>query len=189
MKSGDSLYQDAIKQFAQAAHGHGTLENATGEAKLNNPLCGDRVRMQVALDAGRIAAIAHETKGCLLCRAAASLLGARAAGMDAAAVEVVSDELDAMLKDSAPIPVAWPELAMFVPARAHASRHRCVLLPFRALQAAMANVPEGTHRAGAGRSGGFAEHRSAPAKPAGCAKPAVETTAKTAGTDRGTQGA
>jgi len=30
---------------------------------------------------------------------------------------------------------------------------------------------------GAGRSGGFAEHCSAPAKPAGCAKPAVETTA------------
>jgi selenocysteine-specific elongation factor len=30
---------------------------------------------------------------------------------------------------------------------------------------------------GGGRSGGFAEHGSAPAQPAGCAKPAVETTA------------
>jgi hypothetical protein len=29
-------------------------------------------------------------------------------------------------------------------------------------------------KVGAGRSGGFAEHCSAPAKPAGCAKPAVE---------------
>jgi NifU-like protein involved in Fe-S cluster formation len=137
MNSGDSLYQDAIKQFAQAAHGHGTLVNATGEAKLNNPLCGDRVRMQVALDGGRIVAIAHETKGCLLCRAAAALLGVRAAGMDAAAVGAVGDELEAMLKENAPVPAAWPELVMFVPARAHASRHRCVLLPFRALQAAM----------------------------------------------------
>jgi nitrogen fixation NifU-like protein len=53
--------------------------------------------------------------------------------MDAAAVEVVSDELDAMLKGAAPNLAAWPELGMFVPARAHASRHRCVLLPFRAL--------------------------------------------------------
>ncbi|NJD34898.1 MAG: redoxin domain-containing protein [Betaproteobacteria bacterium] len=35
---------------------------------------------------------------------------------------------------------------------------------------------------GAGRSGGFAEHCSAPAQPAGCAKPAVETTAKGAPT-------
>ena len=137
MNTGDSLYQDAIKQFAQAAHGHGTLEHATGEARLSNPLCGDRVRMQLALDAGRIAAIAHETRGCLLCRAAAALIGARATGMDAAAVGAVGDELDAMLKGAAPGPAAWPELAMFVPARAHASRHRCVLLPFRALSDAL----------------------------------------------------
>jgi nitrogen fixation NifU-like protein len=130
------------------------LKRPRGEATLNNPLCGDRVRMQVGSHGGRIAGIAHQTRGCLLCRAAASLLGARAAGMDAAAVEAVSGELDAMLKGAAPIPAAWPELAMFVPARAHASRHRCVLLPFRALidalRAAGAKVPEGTHRAGAG---------------------------------------
>ena len=142
MNTGDSLYQDAIKQFAQAAHGHGTLENATGEARLSNPLCGDRVRMQLALDAGRIAAIAHETRGCLLCRAAAALIGARATGMDAAAVEAVGDELDAMLKGVAPVPAAWPELAMFVPARAHPRRHRCVLLPFRALSDALRQAAE-----------------------------------------------
>lgn len=137
MNSVDLLYQDAIKEFARAAHGHGVLENATGEAKLDNPLCGDRVRMQVALHGGHIIAVAHETKGCLLCLAAASLLGARAAGMDAAAVETISGELEAMLKSAGPVPAAWPELTMFVPARAHASRHRCVLLPFRALQAAV----------------------------------------------------
>jgi nitrogen fixation NifU-like protein len=133
MNDSNSLYQDAIKQFAQAAHGEGQLDDATGEAKLNNPLCGDRVSMQVALESGRIAAIAHQTRGCLLCRAAASLLGARAAGMDAATVAALADELDAMLKGAASVPYAWPELAMFAPAGAHASRHRCVLLPFRAL--------------------------------------------------------
>ena len=143
MNGSDSLYQEAIKQFAQAAHGQGQLENATGEAKLNNPLCGDRVRMQVRLESGCIAAIAHETRGCLLCRAAASLLGARAVGMDAAAVEALAGELEAMLKGAAPFPDSWPELAMFAPARTHASRHRCVLLPFGALQAAMRKVGAG----------------------------------------------
>ena len=143
MNDANALYQDAIKQMAQAAHGHGQLESAHGEARLDNPLCGDRVRMQVALDSGRISAVAHQTKGCLLCRAAASLLGARAVGQDAAAIEAVADELDAMLKGAAPGPAAWPELAMFVPARAYASRHRCVLLPFRALQAALGKVAAG----------------------------------------------
>ena len=158
MNDTSALYQDAIKQLAQAAHGHGQLESAMGEARLDNPLCGDRVSMQVALDSGRITAIAHQTKGCLLCRAAASLLGARAVGQDAAAIESVAGGLEAMLKGAAPIPAAWPELAMFIPARAYASRHRCVLLPFRALQAALGKVPEGTHRAGAGATANIAEN-------------------------------
>jgi NifU-like protein involved in Fe-S cluster formation len=144
MSDPDSLYQDAIKQFARAAHGHGQLENAAGEAKLSNPLCGDRVRMQVALDGGRIAAIAHDTRGCLLCRAAAALIGIRAAGQDAAAMDAVTDALDAMLKGVAPTPVAWPELTMFEPARGYPSRHKCVLLPFRALQAALRNAVAAT---------------------------------------------
>jgi len=137
MNDGSGLYQDAIKQFAQAAHGHGRLAAADGEAKLDNPLCGDRVRMQVAVASGRIAAVAHETKGCLLCRAAASALGARAVGEDEAAIESVATALESMLKNGAPVPAGWPELSMFEPARAYPSRHRCVLLPFRALLAAL----------------------------------------------------
>ncbi|MFA4969349.1 MAG: iron-sulfur cluster assembly scaffold protein [Sulfuritalea sp.] len=137
MNDANSLYQDAIKQFAQAAHGHGQLAAATGEAKLDNPLCGDRVRMQVAVASGHIDAIAHETKGCLLCRAAASAIGARAVGQDEAAIESVATALENMLKNGAPVPADWPELSMFEPARAYPSRHRCVLLPFRALLAAL----------------------------------------------------
>jgi SUF system NifU family Fe-S assembly protein len=139
MSDSDSLYQDAIKQFARDARGHGQLENATGEARLDNPLCGDRVRMQVALDAGRIAAIAHETRGCLLCRAAAAVIGSRAVGQDQAGIEAVVEALEGMLRNGTPAPSAWPELAMFEPARAYPSRYRCVLLPFQALLAALRN--------------------------------------------------
>ena len=133
----NALYQDAIKQFAHADHGRGQLANATGEAKLDNPLCGDRVRLQVRVASGRMVGIAQETKGCLLCRAAASLIGSRAAGQDQAGIEAVVDVLESMLKNGTPTPVAWPELSMFEPARAYPSRHRCVLLPFQALLAAL----------------------------------------------------
>jgi NifU-like protein involved in Fe-S cluster formation len=93
--------------------------------------------MQVTVASGRITAVAHETKGCLLCRAAASALGARAVGEDEAAIESVATALESMLKNGAPVPAGWPELSMFEPARAYPSRHRCVLLPFRALLAAL----------------------------------------------------
>ena len=145
MNQGNTLYQDAIKQFARADHGHGQLANATGEAKLDNPLCGDRVRMQVAVVSGRIAAIAHETKGCLLCRAAASLIGLRAVGQDEAGIEAATDALESLLKSGTPAPADWPELSMFEPARAYPSRHRCVLLPFTALLAALPESRRSRH--------------------------------------------
>jgi|694.fasta_scaffold08149_3 nitrogen fixation NifU-like protein len=145
MNDANSLYQDAIKRFAQAAHGHGHLANASGEASLDNPLCGDRVRIQVDAASGRIAAIAHETKGCLLCRAAASVVGLRAIGQDEAGIEAAAVGLEHMLKNGAALPAAWPELSMFEPARAYPSRHRCVLLPFRALRAALAESRRWRH--------------------------------------------
>ena len=137
MSEGLDLYQEAIKQMAAAAHGHGHLDAASGEATLNNALCGDRVRMQVVLHDRRIAGLAHQTRGCLLCRAAASLLGARAAGLNAAELDAATQALEAMLKDPATASAAWPELAMFRPARAYPSRHKCALLPFHALQEAL----------------------------------------------------
>ena len=141
MSDSTGLYQDAIKQFAQAANGHGQLAQSSGEAKLDNPLCGDRVRMQVVVADGRIAAVAHETKGCLLCRAAASAIGAHAVGLDAAAIEADTAALEDMLKNGASAPAGWPELAMFEPARSYSSRHHCVLLPFRSLLAALRASP------------------------------------------------
>lgn len=141
MNEAEGLYQDAIKRFAQAAHGHGQLAAATAEAKLDNPLCGDRVRLQVAVVSDRIAAIAHQTRGCLLCRAAAAVVGLRAPGQDEADIQAAVDGLEDLLKNDGAAPVDWPELAMFEPARAYPGRHRCILLPFRALLAALRGVP------------------------------------------------
>ncbi|MCK9382654.1 MAG: iron-sulfur cluster assembly scaffold protein [Sulfuritalea sp.] len=145
MNQSDSLYEDAIKQFAQAGHGHGQLAAATGAAKLDNPLCGDRVRVQVAVASDHIAAIAHDTKGCLLCRAAAAVIGLRAVGQDELGIEAITTGLESMLKHGSPVPAAWPELSMFEPARAYPSRHRCVLLPFRALLAALQESRRSQH--------------------------------------------
>ncbi|MBI5898305.1 MAG: iron-sulfur cluster assembly scaffold protein [Rhodocyclales bacterium] len=140
MSGGEELYQQAIKDWAQADHGHGRLDPADAAACADSPLCGDRVRLTLRLDSGRVAALAQETRGCLLCRAAASLLGRRASGMDAAAAASATAALEALLAEGRDAPPAWPELAMFAPARSFRSRHKCVLLPFRALRQALEGV-------------------------------------------------
>jgi len=135
--SASRIYHEAIKALATAAIGHGALAAPDGRALVDNPLCGDRVEMEVNLSGGRIAALAHQVKGCLLCRAAASVIGKHAAGADPGDIERISMGVSQMLEKQAPPPAGWQELDAFVPVHGHRSRYRCVELPFQALLAAL----------------------------------------------------
>ena len=131
------MYHEAIKALAKAATGHGTLSSPDGRALVDNPLCGDRVEMEVSISEGRVAALAHQVRGCLLCCAAASAIGKRALGADPAEIERASIGISEMLEKQAPPPAGWQELDAFVPVHGHRSRYRCVQLPFEALLAAL----------------------------------------------------
>lgn len=134
----EAIYQQALKDLAQAAHGARQLANHDGEAKRDTPLCGDRVKIEVARDGGRITALAQQTRGCLLCRASASALALRAPGLAPEEIESATRALRGMLTAGGAPPAAWPELAVFLPVRGHPSRHGCVLLPFDTLLEALA---------------------------------------------------
>ncbi len=136
MSAGD-IYQRAILELADAATGHGTLPSPDARAFLDNPLCGDNIEMQVRLSAGRITALAHEVKGCLLCRAAASVIGKHAIGATAGDIAAVGAAVSSLLEKQAPAPQGWAELAAFTPVHGHRSRYRCVQLPFEALMDAL----------------------------------------------------
>lgn len=140
--STDRIYQEAIKALANAATGHGALDAPQGRAFIDNPLCGDCVEMQVNLVDNRISAVAHQVKGCLLCRAAASVIGKRAAGATAEEIEQISAGVSEMLEQQAPPPSGWQELSAFAPVHGHRSRYDCVRLPFQALLAALCAVGE-----------------------------------------------
>jgi nitrogen fixation NifU-like protein len=139
--SAEDVYHEALVRLARAATGEGRLERADGAATVDNPLCGDEVTVEVALRDGRVAALAHRVRGCLLCRAAAAVLGSAAPGASLAELARAGDELAALLRDGAPAPAgAFAALAAFTPVRAVPSRHRCALLPFEALRAALARA-------------------------------------------------
>lgn len=135
-----ALYQQAIMSLAAEAIGHGTLASPSATALVDNPLCGDRVEMQIESHGGRIGALAHRVKGCLLCRAAASILGKHAPGTTAADIEAVSQQLSTLLREGGAAPSGWDDLSVFEPVQAHPSRYRCVQLPFEALLQALRQV-------------------------------------------------
>jgi len=145
----EELYQQAIKELARAAHGAGRLSQPTASVRCDNALCGDRVTLDLRIEAGIIVGVAHETRGCLLCRASASLLAQEVPGWHLDDVEAAHTALKALLQGTAAEPCVWPALSIFAPVRPHKSRHDCVLLAFRAMcqavkDASQAGVPQTT---------------------------------------------
>jgi nitrogen fixation NifU-like protein len=76
--SGDDLrdlYRELILDHARSPRHFGKLENATHTAEGINPLCGDKLRLFVRLNAqDYIAAASFEGSGCAISVASASLL-------------------------------------------------------------------------------------------------------------------
>ena len=137
----DELYQGELVRLARDATGAGRLDDPQGSATLDNPLCGDRVTFDVRLAGGRIAALAHRVRGCLLCEASASLLGRSAVGATAGEVAAARAGAAGMLAEGAAAPGGrWERLELFRPVGAVKSRHLCVLLAFDALDAALARA-------------------------------------------------
>lgn len=69
------LYQDVILDHSRHPRHFGTLAGATHVGEGYNPLCGDRVKIYLALDAqNRISDIKFEGKGCAISQASASLM-------------------------------------------------------------------------------------------------------------------
>lgn len=137
----EALYQEAILARAKAAVGAGTLDHADARVTVDNPLCGDRITMEVRMADGTVQAIAYKVRGCVLCQAAASVIAQRAPGNTPAELASVQDDVRAMLQDGGMPPTgAWDDLSVFSPVAAHKSRHECVLLPFEALRRALDQV-------------------------------------------------
>jgi nitrogen fixation NifU-like protein len=132
----DQLYQDRIVALAKAKTGAGKLLAPTKSARRDNPLCGDRVTIDVRLDdKGHIAEIAHQVRGCLLCQASASALSSVAVGRDKASIEILRHDAERAIGREAG--EAAEPFAAFAPVKSHKSRHECVLLPFEALTDAL----------------------------------------------------
>lgn len=131
-----ALYQDRIVALAKSKAGAGTLAAPTARATRDNPLCGDRVTMEIRLDErGRIAELAHKVRGCALCEASASALTARAIGHTAAEISELRCEIDSVLTGES---TGSGDFGAFAPVAEHRSRRDCVTLPFEALRAALA---------------------------------------------------
>jgi nitrogen fixation NifU-like protein len=116
-----ALYSDVIKQRFRQPRYRGRLEAPDGVFEDVNPLCGDRIRIEVAVRDGRVADARFTGDSCAISAAAADLLleAARGRTVEEAHALGVSDLLERLDADIRP------------------SRMKCVALPVGVLHGAL----------------------------------------------------
>jgi len=117
-----ALYGDVIRERWRRPRFRGDLADATAMAEDVNPLCGDRVRLQLRFEDGRVRAARFAGDSCAICTASADVVAELAEGRarsDAAGIQV-SDVLGVLQADVRP------------------TRMRCVTLPLTVLAKALA---------------------------------------------------
>ena len=120
----DDLYRDYILEHYRKPHNFGVIEEPSATYEGANPLCGDRITMQLGVKDGVVEEIGFTGRGCAISQASASLLTDEVKGKPVEAVAGIeaTDVLDLLGIDISP------------------ARLKCAMLSFESLQHLLADI-------------------------------------------------
>ncbi|HET9811564.1 MAG TPA: iron-sulfur cluster assembly scaffold protein [Sphingomicrobium sp.] len=134
----EPLYTLDILRLAASLPEHRPLARVDGSASTRSPTCGSTVRIDVQVDGeGRIEDLSQQVQACAFGQASAALVARQAAGHNAEQVRQALVDLESWLSGNYSEPPAWAGFEALAPARSRKSRHGAILLPLRALAAAL----------------------------------------------------
>jgi nitrogen fixation protein NifU and related proteins len=116
-----AVYSDVIRERWRRPRHRGDLPGANAVAEDVNPLCGDRVRLMLTLEDGRIAAARFIGDSCAICTASA---------------DVVVDLITGRPRSEA-ASLAVADVLNVLQAEIRPTRMRCVTLPLSVLSQAL----------------------------------------------------
>jgi nitrogen fixation NifU-like protein len=137
--SAELMYQELILERARApVHGAGIIP-FDAEAEGNNPMCGDRLTVQVRRDgSGAIEAVGFHAKGCAITVASADLMADAVHGLSEAEARALASDFTLMVQSgTVPDDPRFEQLRALAGVHAFRSRIRCATLPWSALHEAM----------------------------------------------------
>ena len=138
----DALYQKQILSLAHSARASTLDFTPSQTASCNNPVCGDKVSVSIAIQADRVSNISVDVKGCALCEAGAGLLIETARNEEIDHTKALGADLKAFLSaeddnENQSGNERAEKLQIFTPVKAIRNRHKCVVLAFDAFNEAV----------------------------------------------------
>lgn len=131
-----SLYQELILDHYKRPRNKGPLEGADVDIHMNNPVCGDEVRLRLRLDHGRIADARFEGQGCSISQASTSMMTRLLEGKSTAQAHALAARFTAMLHGDAEAArdKALGDLRALAGVSQYPVRVKCALLAWNALE-------------------------------------------------------
>lgn len=134
------LYTIEVLRLAASLPEWQGLDQPYGAAELRSPTCGSRIRSEVRVDErGAITELTQQVHACAFGQASAALVAQHAAGRGRQQITAAAAQLERWLAGEDCDP-GWPGFDALAPARAKRGRHGAILLPLRALAAALEAV-------------------------------------------------
>ena len=132
------LYRDVIVDHNRSPRNRGRLPAATHHAEGDNPLCGDRLRLDVEVAGEVIRDLRFEGSGCAISTASASLMSEAVKGRTRAETAELFSAVHRMLTGEAADAARLGKLAALAGVRAFPARVKCASLCWHTLNAALA---------------------------------------------------
>jgi nitrogen fixation protein NifU and related proteins len=131
------LYQEIIVDHSKRPRNRVALEQPTHSAEGYNPLCGDRVTVQLKMENGRVAAVGFQGVGCAISTASASLMTDAIKGKTVEEAESTFEKFHSLLTEERPPANDLGKLAVFSGVREFPMRVKCATLAWHTLRAAL----------------------------------------------------
>jgi NifU-like protein involved in Fe-S cluster formation len=134
----EALYTTEILRLAASLSEPHPLDREDGSAEVRSPTCGSRVHIVVQLDEHRrVERLSMQVHACAFGQASAALVERHGHGRSHREVSNAMLDISRWLAGEHEVHDAWPGIVALAPARTRQARHGAILLPFRALLAAM----------------------------------------------------
>ena len=88
----DELYRDFILDHYRNPRNAGTIEKPDASFEDINPLCGDKIRMDLSIRDGMVTDVKFKGRGCAISQASASLLTEEIKGKSLAQIEAIGKD-------------------------------------------------------------------------------------------------
>jgi nitrogen fixation protein NifU and related proteins len=136
----NDLYQEVILEHNKNPRNFREIENADRTADGNNPLCGDALRVYVALEDDKVKDVAFKGSGCAISKASASMMTQVVKGKTREEAEVLFDEFHRMVTGNLDIEQDenhLGKLKIFAGVLEFPARVKCASLSWHTLHAAL----------------------------------------------------